>query len=136
MWPEKWYTTYCQGPLGVPKNVFGQIWELNFWEKITFYWFVEKCQTKPCSWYSIWTLGKILTYFKKKFVQIGHVWTVSDINFLFFFENGSHFWTAITLQLVDGFWQTFFLIRGCLILTRPNFEVIFTQPSWLDTGVN
>ena len=23
--PEKWYTTYCQGPLGVPKNVFGQI---------------------------------------------------------------------------------------------------------------
>ena len=27
---EKWYTTYCQGPLGVPKNAFGQIWELNF----------------------------------------------------------------------------------------------------------
>ena len=23
--PEKWYTTYCQGPLGVPKNVFGQV---------------------------------------------------------------------------------------------------------------
>ena len=22
---EKWYTTYCQGPLGVPKNTFGQI---------------------------------------------------------------------------------------------------------------
>ena len=22
---EKWYTTYCQGTLGVPKNVFGQI---------------------------------------------------------------------------------------------------------------
>ena len=39
----------------------------------------------------------------KKFVQIGHVWTVSDNNFLLFFENGSHFWTAITLQLVDGF---------------------------------
>ena len=48
--PEKWYTTYCQGPLGLPKNAFGQIWELNFQEKITFYWFVRKCQTKPCSW--------------------------------------------------------------------------------------
>ena len=23
--PEKWYTTYCQGPLGLPKNAFGQI---------------------------------------------------------------------------------------------------------------
>ena len=23
--PEKWYTTYCQGPLGVPKNVCGLI---------------------------------------------------------------------------------------------------------------
>ena len=23
--PEKWYTTYYQGPLGVPKNAFGQI---------------------------------------------------------------------------------------------------------------
>ena len=23
--PEKWYTTYCKGPLGVPKNAFGQI---------------------------------------------------------------------------------------------------------------
>ena len=29
-WPEKWYTTYCQGPLGLPKNAFGQIWELSF----------------------------------------------------------------------------------------------------------
>ena len=46
--------------------------------------------------------------FKKKFVQIGHVWTVSDINFLLFFENGSHFWTAITLELVDRFGQFFF----------------------------
>ena len=34
--PEKWYTTYCQGPLGVPKNVFGQVWELNIQEIITF----------------------------------------------------------------------------------------------------
>ena len=23
--PENWYTTYCQGPLGLPKNAFGQI---------------------------------------------------------------------------------------------------------------
>ena len=23
--PKKWYTTYCQGPLGVPKNDFDQI---------------------------------------------------------------------------------------------------------------
>ena len=23
--PEKWYTTYWQGPLGLPKNAFGQI---------------------------------------------------------------------------------------------------------------
>ena len=23
--PEKWYTTYCQGPLGVPKYTFDQI---------------------------------------------------------------------------------------------------------------
>ena len=29
-WPEKWYTTYCQGPLGLPNNAFGKIWELNF----------------------------------------------------------------------------------------------------------
>ena len=55
--PEKWYTTCCQGPLGVPKNAFGQIWELNFQEKITFYGFVEKYQTKPCSWHNIWIWG-------------------------------------------------------------------------------
>ena len=30
LWPEKWYTTYCQGPLGEPKNTFDQIWELHF----------------------------------------------------------------------------------------------------------
>ena len=43
---------------------------------------------------------------------MGHVWTVSDNIFLLFFENGSHFWTAITLQLVDGFEQIFFLNRS------------------------
>ena len=69
-WPEKWYTTYCQGPLGLPKNAFGQIWELSFQEKITFFWFVEKCQTKPCSWQNIWTQGEILTYLEKKIVKI------------------------------------------------------------------
>ena len=110
--PEKWYTTYCQGPLGVPKNTFGQIWELNFQEKITFYWFEERYQTKSFGSPKIWTQGSILTYLKKKFVQIGHVWTVSDNNFLLFFENGSHFWTAITLQLVDRFGQIFFLNRS------------------------
>ena len=47
----------CSCLLGVPKNVFGQIWELNFKEKITFYWFVEKYQTKPRSWHNIWTQG-------------------------------------------------------------------------------
>ena len=44
----------------------------------------------------------------KKKIQIGHVWTVTNNNFCTFFENGSHFWTALTLQLVDGFGQTFF----------------------------
>ena len=68
--PEKWYTTYCQGPLGVPKNTFGQIWELNFQEKITFYWFEERCQTKFLGSPKIWARGSILTYLKKKFVQI------------------------------------------------------------------
>ena len=50
--------------------------------------------------------------FKKKKFQIGHVWTVKDNKFWTFFENGSHFWTALTLQLVDGFGQTFFLNRS------------------------
>ena len=50
--------------------------------------------------------------FKKKKFQIGHVWTVTDNNFWTFFENGSHFWTALTSQLVDGFGQTFFLNRS------------------------
>ena len=27
--PEQWYTTYCEGPLGEPKNAFDQIWELH-----------------------------------------------------------------------------------------------------------
>ena len=72
-------------------------------------------------------MGKILTYFKKIFVQIGHVWTVSDNKFLLFFENGSHFWTAITLQLVDGFGQIFFLNRSELNL-EPKFLVI--QEIW------
>ena len=71
-WPEKWDTTYCQGPLGLPKNAFGQIWELSFEEKITFFWFVRKCQTKPCSWWNIWTLGGILTYLKKKLLKSVH----------------------------------------------------------------
>ena len=44
--------------------------------------------------------------------QIRHVWTVTDNKFWTFFENGSHFWTALTLQLVDGFGQTFFLNRS------------------------
>ena len=69
-WTKKWYTTYCQGPLGVPKNTFGQIWELNFQEKITFYWFEERCQTKFLGSPKIWARGSILTYLKKKFVQI------------------------------------------------------------------
>ena len=34
-WPENWYTTFCWGPLGVPKNAFGQIRELNFQEIFT-----------------------------------------------------------------------------------------------------
>ena len=92
----------------MPKNTFGQIWELNFQEKITFYWFEERYQTKSFGSPKIWTQGSILTYLKKKLVQIGHVWTVSDNNFLLFFENGSHFWTAVTLQLVAGFGQVFF----------------------------
>ena len=85
-WPEKWYTTYCQGPLGLPKNAFGLIWELNFQEKITFYWFVGKCQTKPCSWQDIWTLGEILTYLKKKFVQIRPLFAELKLS-----KSGSHF---------------------------------------------
>ena len=62
--PEKWYTTYCQGPLGLPKNAFGQIWELNFLEKNTFFWFVRKCQTKPFRSPNIWNQGSILTHLK------------------------------------------------------------------------
>ena len=48
----------------------------------------------------------------KTVVQIGHVWTLTDNNFLNFFEYGSHFWTALTLQLVDGFQQFFFSNRS------------------------
>ena len=108
--PEKWYTTYCQGPLGEPGNVFVQIWQLIFWEKITLFWFVTKRQTKPCSWNDLWTCGKILTYLKKIIVQIRHVLTVTDNKNLHKFENGSHFWTSLTPEIVDGFGQIFFLI--------------------------
>ena len=46
---------------------------------------------------------------KKKIVQIGLVWTVTENKNLQKFENGSHFWTSLTLHIVDGFGQTFFL---------------------------
>ena len=56
-WPEKCYTTYCHRPLGLPKNAFGLIRELNFQENITSFWFMEKCQTNPCWSLNIWILG-------------------------------------------------------------------------------
>ena len=93
----------------MPKNTFDQIWQLIFLEIITFFRFVTKWQTKPFSWLDVWTRGKILTYLKKKFVQIRHVWTVTDNKNLLKFENGSHFWTPLTLPIVDRFGQTFFL---------------------------
>ena len=68
-WPEKWYTTYCQGPLGLPKNAFGLIWELNFQEIFT-----PEVAISPeastdlrlsCKWWH-WIPGEILVCFKKK----------------------------------------------------------------------
>ena len=72
--------------------------------------------------------------FKKKKFQIGHVWTVTDNNFWTFFENGSHFWTALTLQLVDGFQHFFFQIgqnstQSPNILSAARFGLAFSHKS-------
>ena len=89
--PEKWYTTFCQGPLGVPKNVFGLIWELNFQEKITFYWFVKKCQTKPFRSLKIWTPGQILTYLKKSLSKSDMFGLFQILLFCYFLKMGATF---------------------------------------------
>ena len=72
-WPEKWYTTYCQGPLGVPKNAFGQIWELHFLEIFTHEEaiFLEGSADlrMSCKWWQ-WIRGKILMCFLKKSSKI------------------------------------------------------------------
>ena len=61
---------------------------------------------------------------KKKIVQIGLVWTVTDNKNLQKFENGSHFWTSLTLQKVDGFGQTLTHSGGvCLHSNDHNFPV-------------
>ena len=68
-WPEKWYTTYCQGPLGLPKNAFGQIWELSFQEifppEVANYLEASTDLGLSCKLWQ-WIRGKILMCFEKK----------------------------------------------------------------------
>ena len=73
IWPEKWYTTYCRGPLGVHKKHFDHFCELNF-EALE----ANGGQNAPetsgevgLSWeWSRKIPGKILTYLDTKKIKI------------------------------------------------------------------